>query len=179
MIMSAFLLSLAANAAFARGPIHFPPSVPIVPVLPSNPPSGTLTVVNDCDEAVAVRVNGGASRILEPAGQSSFQVPLGIVTSRSVPVHAELVSDPAVFADKDCKVVVRETTAARVSARSRHHKITLKISAGQPGVALLTREAGVMLCSGGGLGVLLMLSIVLGRGPRRRVFLVEPERSQT
>jgi hypothetical protein len=130
------------------------------------PNLGTLHVTNQCDDAVAVTVNGGTATPLEPGASidQTFFVLKGDSVTPSV--TASLVSDPTVTTSAQCSVTQGKTTKVSITSSSSGGQIVLSITSKSPGNASLSREARVMFCSMGVLSILLWLGTRLGRCPR-------------
>src|SRR5262245_36987085 len=130
------------------------------------PNVGTLHVTNQCDDAVAVTVNGGTATTLEPGAsmdQTFFVLKGDSVTPN---VTASLVSDSTVTTSAQCSVTQGKTTKVSITSSSSGGQIVLSITSKSPGNASLSREAQVMFCSMGILSILLWLGTRLGRAPR-------------
>jgi len=91
---------------------------------------GTLRITNQCDDAVAVSVNGGTAVTLEP-GASTTRL-FGFATSvnpSTETVQASLVSDPSVSASKKCTVRVGKTTNVGItSSIGRSGQVVLSLT---------------------------------------------------
>jgi uncharacterized protein YfaS (alpha-2-macroglobulin family) len=130
---------------------------------------GTLRITNQCDDAVAVRVNGGTPVTLEPAASTEQTFSLFKGSSTTASVQASLVSDPTVSAEAQCTVSAGKTTRVQItSSIGSNGQVVLSITSRTPGNASLSREARLLMCSSGGLGILLLLGTLLGRGPRKQ-----------
>jgi hypothetical protein len=138
-------------------------------------PYGYVDVVNECDDAVVVRVAGGEPLVMEPQ-----EVVRTIVVGDGGPkmtadVSAELAADSAVRAEETCAVSRNKLTVVRIQSAAPAGKIELSIVCDRPvRVAQVDRsrsygshESQVALCSSGGMLSLLALGVWLGRAPRR------------
>jgi hypothetical protein len=130
------------------------------------PNVGTLHVTNQCDDAVAVTVNGGTATTLEPG--ASTDLTFFVVKGSSVTpiVTASLVSDPTVTTSAQCSVTQGKTTKVSITSSTSGGQTALSIGSKSPGNAMLSREARVAFCSMGVLSILLWLGTRLGRAPR-------------
>jgi hypothetical protein len=163
-ILTLFCFVLLAGSASANGPV--------------NVGRGTVRVVNNVDGAVLVRVNNdGASEVtLEPGASASFSVAGVNPSSAQVTVKAKLVGT-MISTSSSTYVRPGQTVVATVTAptlKSLAINFSTFVAGQQYQVgetktvngALLGRESGVVLASGGGLVSLLLLGFFLGRAPR-------------
>src|SRR5262249_16472348 len=122
---------------------------------------------NQCDDAVAVTVNGGTVITLEPGASTdqNFFLPKGSSVTPSV--TASLSSDPTVTTTAQCTVSSGKTTKVQITNSPSGGQGSLSITSKSPGNASLSREARVVFCSAGVLSILLWLGSRLGRAPRQ------------
>lgn len=130
----------------------------------------TLNIVNQCDGAVAVTLNGQPAGTLEP-GQSTGAQILAVTKGNhaTATVGATLVGTP-VSATNSARIRSGKSAIATITAPTPS---SLAIGFSGEGLAKLGRETAVVLASGGGLMPLLWFGFLLARRPRRREELVD------
>ena len=133
---------------------------------------GRLEVVNTCDAAIEVNITDGetvpATAVLEPSESRLFYF---VVKGKrlNLQITASLPGT-TITSSATCTVESNKTTLATISCDTSNPPV-LSIECLNPGETLaaldVRRETGVLVASSGGLGLLLVFAMLLGRAPKQ------------